>query len=90
VYYEFDPDKDRRNIAKHRGVSLADVDGFDWETARIRQDSRQHYPEARFEAIGCIEDRVYVLVFCLRGEAVRIISLRKANLREVKRYAAEN
>ncbi|TCP10798.1 ribonuclease toxin BrnT of type II toxin-antitoxin system [Simplicispira metamorpha] len=38
--------------------------------------------------MGLIGDRLYVMVFALRETAVRIISLRKANSREVKRYAA--
>ena len=37
---------------------------------------------------GLIGARLYVLVFTLRETAVRIISLRKANSREVKRYVA--
>ena len=38
--------------------------------------------------MGLIDARLYVLVFTLRETAVRIISLRKANSREVKRYVA--
>lgn len=38
-------------------------------------------------AIAYIEDRLYYVVYVDRDNARRIISLRKANLREVKRYA---
>ena len=38
-------------------------------------------------AIGYIHDRLYYVAYVNRDEACRIISLRKANLREVKRYA---
>lgn len=38
-------------------------------------------------AIGYIGLRLYVLFYTLRETAVRIISLRKANTREMKRYA---
>lgn len=48
---------------------------------------RQQYAEQRFEAIGYIGLRLHVMVYCLRGDAIRVISLRKANAREVKRYA---
>jgi uncharacterized DUF497 family protein len=53
-------------------------------------DNRRHYAETRFRATGLIEQRVYVLVFCFRETKIRLISLRKANLREVKRYARDH
>lgn len=87
--YEFDPAKDESNLDKH-GLSLADADGFEWETAVVREDTRRQYAEQRLEATGLIGDRLHVMVYCLRGDAVRVISLRKANPREVKRYVAEN
>ena len=84
--YEFDPVKNESNIDKH-GLSLADAGGFEWETAVVREDVRSQYAEPRFEATGYIGDRLHVVVFCLRTEVVRVISLRKANPREVKSYA---
>jgi hypothetical protein len=86
VDFEFDPAKDDINLEKH-GVSLADAEGFEWESAVVRQDSREQYAEPRFEAKGYIGDRLHVIVFCLRADAVHVISLRKANPREVKSYA---
>ena len=83
---EFDPAKDVSNLAKH-GLSLAEAEGFEWETAMVREDTRNVYGEQRFEAIGYIGNRLHVTVFCLLGNTVRIISLRKANQREVNRYA---
>ena len=87
--YEFDPVKDTTNLGKH-GMSLAEADGFEWETAAIREDVRKPYAEQRFEATGLMGERVYVMIYCLRGDATRVISLRKANPREVKRYVLEN
>lgn len=84
--YEFDPAKDEINLDKH-GVSLSDAEGFEWETAVVREDTRKQYTEPRFEATGHIGDRLHVMVYCLRRDAIRVISLRKANSREVKRYA---
>jgi len=89
VNYEFDPDKDAANIGKH-GVSLADAERFDWESALILEDTRKPYAERRFRAIGLIGERLYVMIFCMRGAAVRVISLRKANPREVKSHAHQN
>lgn len=84
--YEFDPSKDAGNQVKH-GVSLALVEGFDWSTALVHEDVRMAYAERRFQALGYVEGRLYAVVFCFRGQAVRVISLRKANSREVNAYA---
>ena len=86
MHYEFDPVKDAMNIDKH-GLSLADADGFEWEAAVVREDTRKRYAEPRFDAKGYIGDRLHVMVYCLRADAVRVISLRKANAREVNDYA---
>ena len=84
--YEFDPVKDESNLDKH-GLSLADADGFEWDAAVVCEDARKQYAEPRFEAKGYIGDRLHVMVFCLRADVVRVISLRKANKREEVSYA---
>jgi len=85
--YEFDPAKNMANMLKH-GMPFEAVQFFDWETAKIEPDTRFDYPEPRFKATGYIGDRLYVVIFCARGNARRIISLRKANKREEKSYAS--
>ena len=86
----FDPAKDAENLAKH-GFSLLDVVGFEWETAVVWPDKRRAYDEARMVALGYIGLRIMVVVFVDRPPELpterRMISLRKANAREVKRYA---
>jgi uncharacterized protein len=82
----FDPGKDARNIAKH-GVSLALAEDLEWETALVWSDDRMDYGETRQCAIGYIGLRLFAAVFVDRAGARRIVSLRKANQREVKRYA---
>ena len=82
----FDPAKDSLNIAKH-GVSLAEADKLEWETAVTWPDNRRSYDEARMAGIGYIGQRLYYVVFVERNSSFRIISLRKANTREVRRYA---
>lgn len=44
------------------------------------------YGEDRYRLIGIIENRLFVVVYTKRHEVIRIISARKANLREVKHY----
>jgi uncharacterized DUF497 family protein len=83
VRFEFDLAKNERNI-KERGISFALSAEFDWTTALVLRSDRAG--EARYKAVGEIEGRLHVLVYTKRGQALRIISLRRANSREVKRY----
>ena len=73
------------------GVSLTEAAGFEWGTAVVWPDTRRDYGEARMVALGYIGLRIMALVFVDRPPEQpterRIISLRKANSREVKRYA---
>ncbi|WP_412479888.1 BrnT family toxin [Azonexus sp. IMCC34839] len=82
----YDPAKDAANIAKH-GVSLARASELEWESSVVWPDVRREYGEMRMAAIGYIGLRLYYVAFVDRAEVRRIISLRKANQREVKRYA---
>ena len=84
--YTFDARKLAFNVSKHQ-VWFEQANDFEWETAIVCIDCRKRYPETRFQAIGYISKRLYVLIFCLRENEVRIISLRKANRREVEHYA---
>ncbi len=81
----FDQGKDEENI-RQRGISFETAVRFELNTALIWKDTRTEYGEARYCAIGHIGDRLHVLVFTPRDDAMRVISLRKANKREVKRY----
>lgn len=83
---EFDPAKNESNYAKH-SVFLSDAEKFEWDTAMCATDDRMDYKETRISCIGYIGLRLYVIVYTQRGTALRVISLRKANFREVKRYA---
>lgn len=83
--YEWDEAKRRQNLATHK-VDFADAAAFEWVEAVVRSDTRQDYREPRFIAYGPIGDRLHCLVFTRRGDTIRIISLRRANRREVRRY----
>ena len=82
---EFDPATDEANREKH-GLSLALAELFDLEAALLAIDERHDYDEERFVALGPLGDRLHVMVFTVRDESIRVISLRKANRREVKKY----
>ena len=83
--FEFDPAKEEANLAKHAvSLTLAEV-LFAGPHVSV-QDDRFDYGEVRQVAFGCILERLFVCVFVDRGSTRRVISLRKANSREVKRY----
>jgi uncharacterized DUF497 family protein len=83
--YVYDPTKDRNNQAKH-GVSLALAEVLFAGSHLSMTDSRFEYGEVRQVAFGLIGDRLFVCVYADRDAERRVISLRKANKREVKRY----
>ncbi len=83
---DFDPDKDAANQEKH-GVSLAFGGGVLADANRLDMlDVRFDYAEERFIAYGMAGKRVWVYVYTRRGYIYRVISVRKANDRETKRY----
>ncbi len=52
----------------------------------IRQDERKSNGEERYQLFGRIDERLFVIVFTYRSTAIRIISARKANAREIRAY----
>jgi len=87
--YEWDEAKREASLAKH-GVDFAAVEDFDWRRAVVEFDRRRNYGEEREIAVGWIGTRLHVLIFTRRAGAIRIVSLRKANDREVRRHAESN
>ena len=85
----FDPAKSERN-ERERGLPFSLVEQFDWSGALIEEDSRKDYGERRFRVLGFLSDRLHAVVFTPRAGKVHVISLRKANEREVKCYAQKN
>ena len=85
VKITYDQAKNSRNIVE-RGLSFDVVPDLEWNEALIIEDCRQDYGERRFRVFGPIGERLYAVVVTFRGDAVQVISFRKANAREVKRY----
>jgi len=82
---EYDPAKSRRNLER-RGIPFDDALELLSGPHVTREDDRREYRERRTIAYGLIGDRLHVCVYTLRGNACRIISLRKANRREIDAY----
>jgi uncharacterized DUF497 family protein len=85
VQIEFDPAKDAANIKKH-GVSMALAAQLDWDTALVWVDDQFEYDELRMIALVPETNTLYYVAFVDRGDARRVISLRRALRREVKHY----
>jgi len=87
----FDPAKDAANIER-RGLSLTLAGDIDWGFAYEWQDERKDYAEVRMVALAPIGDRLFCVAYVDRPADApterRIISLRKANLREMRLYEA--
>lgn len=86
MHIEFDAAKNELNIDE-RGLSFERAAEFDFGTAVVVRDARKAYPEARFVAVGFLGRRLHVLCFTSVAGGIRVISFRKANVREVKNYA---
>lgn len=81
---EFNTEKNEENKAS-RGLDFADVVFLDWENALVVKDNRFDYGETRYSAL-VMGERLYAVAFTYRNNAMRVISFRKANKREERRY----
>jgi uncharacterized DUF497 family protein len=88
VEISFDSAKSERNVTD-RSLPFTLVKQMEWSGAVIKEDVRKNYGERRYLALGMIGDRLHALVFTPRADKVHVISLRKANQREVKDYEQE-
>jgi uncharacterized DUF497 family protein len=76
----------REKTLRERGLDFARArEVFDGLTITL-PDQRQDYGEPRFITAGWLDERLIVLVWTPRGLARRIISMRKANEREIDKY----
>jgi uncharacterized DUF497 family protein len=85
VRYVFDPGKDSSNLSKH-GLSLAAAAELSWDVALVWVDDRTDYGEVRMVALAPIGEILFFVAFVDRETVRRIISLRRANRREVNHY----
>jgi uncharacterized DUF497 family protein len=85
VRIEFDPVKRLRTL-EARGLDMAEAGKVFDGPAMTFADVRFDYGEARFVTVGLLSGRMVVLAWTPRGNARRIISMRKANEREQERF----
>ncbi|MBU3606425.1 MULTISPECIES: BrnT family toxin [unclassified Polynucleobacter] len=86
--FTYDSAKNDSNLRKH-GLPLSDASLLDWNTALSWIDERKNYGEERCIALAAMHERLYCVVYVESKATMRIISLRKANNREMKIYEEE-
>jgi uncharacterized protein len=85
---EFKWDEDKSEACfQERGSDFACAAQVFFDPDRtVLPDDRVTYGEARYRVYGTITGRLFVVVCTQRGGRLRIITARKANQREVRRY----
>lgn len=87
MQFEWDSDKAAANVSRH-GVSFELAMLVFLDNGRlIKLDERFDYGAERIITMGHVNNRLHVVVYTQTNDTIRIISARKANRRERKRYA---
>jgi hypothetical protein len=79
----FDPAKNERNV-RERDLSFERAGDFDFATAHFHTEIRRG--ELRRVAVGYLDGRLHVLCYVPQSDGIRVISFRRANIREARRY----
>jgi uncharacterized DUF497 family protein len=87
MQFEYDPDKSASNLEKH---------GIDFEAAKAVWDDTSAFvadvayaKERRSIVVGRVNGKFYTAVITFRGDAIRIISVRRSRDKEVSLYEAQ-
>ena len=82
--FEYDPAKSLANIAKH-GIDFLEAQML-WTDQRLIETPSRASIEPRFIAIGRINGRHWSAICVRRGDAIRLISVRRARKQEIELY----
>jgi uncharacterized DUF497 family protein len=86
--FEWDAAKDNVNSVKH-GIDFETAEGLWLDKNRI-EIRAPHPVENRYITIGKLQGKLWTAVYTIRGDAVRIISVRRSRKEEAKLYEKEN
>ncbi|MGI5068941.1 BrnT family toxin [Treponema denticola] len=88
MIFEWDEIKNETNIKKHDGISFKIAARVFLDSKRIEKYDEQHstLEEQRWNAIGLVEDVLFVVFTERKNDIIRIISARKANQEEINEY----
>ena len=82
--FEFDPEKSHANKAKH-GIDFVAAQIL-WNDSALLEIPARTTDEPRYLVIGRIDDKHWSGVITYRGDAIRIISVRRSRREEVRLY----
>jgi len=85
--FQWDPEKNEQCF-KDRGFSFSYAVQIWLGPVKERLDDRMDYGEPRFQALGRIEGRLFVVVYTWRGARRHIISARRAHEKEARKWGA--
>lgn len=84
--FEFDPAKAAGNLRKH-SVSFADAEGVFMDPLALHRVDPDAEDEERYVAVGTGgAGHLLVVVYTVRGDAIRLISVRRATSGEIRAY----
>lgn len=81
----YDPEKRARTLAE-RGLDFDDARRVFDGAIVTYIDDRKDYGEVRWISVGYLDARLLMIVWTQRGDARHVISMRKANDREQKKF----
>lgn len=82
MHFEWDPDKDEANLAKHGISFVAAARVFDDPSHVELDSSKPEHGELRNKAIGVVGSKLFTVIYTDRGEVRRIISARRSRTNE--------
>lgn len=85
--FEFDEAKSKTNLEKH-AIDFIQAQAL-WDDPNLLEIPAKTVDESRFLLIGMIESKHWSAVVTYRSESIRIISVRRSRVEEVKLYESE-
>lgn len=86
--FEYDPEKSAANLAKH-GIDFADAQKL-WHEDRFVEGPAQWPGEERWMRVARLDGKLWSAIFTVREGRVRLISVRRARLKEEMQYGRKN
>ena len=84
----YDPQK-RADTLANRGLDFDDVPEVFAGDVYETEDNRRDYGEVRWLTVGFLNGRLVIVVWTQRGDTHHVISMRRCNERERKKYFRE-
>tara|TARA_B100001939_G_C16932643_1_gene614581 strand:- start:779 stop:1054 length:276 start_codon:yes stop_codon:yes gene_type:complete len=88
VKFEYDMNKSAANKRKH-GMDFEEIQEL-WRDPDMLVVPARTMDEERFLGVGMVAGKVWAVIFTYRGDAIRIISARRARQKEISYYEHQN